>query len=149
MRSWGESIGVGYESASDIGLARERMFECEAGGLGSWGRSIGVGYESTDDVESAGEGTSECKAGGWGAGVDPLVWGMSLLAAFVTVGDIELAGEGMSECEAGGLGSWGGSVGVGYESTDDVREVVDGGDGGNKDEVIGGCRDCMVPWPWS
>jgi len=49
-----------------------------------------------------------------------------------------LAGDGTFECEAGGVGSWGGSVGVGYESTDDLRDdfsggirvVVDGGDGG-------------------
>ena len=53
-------------------------------------------------------------------------------------GDIELAGEGTFECEAGGVGSCGPSVGVGYESTDDLRddfsggtvEVADGGDGG-------------------
>jgi hypothetical protein len=50
-------------------------------------------------------------------------------------GDIELAGEGTFECDAGGVGSWGTSVGVGYDSTDDLRdegteEVVDGGDGG-------------------
>ena len=53
-------------------------------------------------------------------------------------GDIELAGEGTFECEEGGVGSWGGSEGVWYESTDDLRDdfsagmrvFVDGGDGG-------------------
>jgi hypothetical protein len=51
---------------------------------------------------------------------------------------MELAGEGTFECEAGGVGSWGPSVGVGYDSTDDLRddfsegivEVADGGDAG-------------------
>jgi hypothetical protein len=36
-------------------------------------------------------------------------------------GDIEFAGEGTFERDAGGVGSWGGSIGVGYEPTDDLR----------------------------
>ena len=54
------------------------------------------------------------------------------------MGDIELAGEGTFEWDAGGEGSWGGSIDVGYGSTDDLHdsfsegtvEDVDGGDGG-------------------
>jgi len=54
------------------------------------------------------------------------------------MGDIKFAGEGTFECDEGGVGSWGTSVGVGYESTEDlcddfswgIEEVVDGGDGG-------------------
>jgi hypothetical protein len=50
-------------------------------------------------------------------------------------GDMESAGEGIFECD---VGSWGGSVGVGYESTAGLRKIfsegtvkiVDGGDGG-------------------
>ena len=57
---------------------------------------------------------------------------------FVRERDIELAGEGTFEWEAGGVGSWGTSVGVGYESTDDLRDdfsegikvLADSGDGG-------------------
>ena len=49
--------------------------------------------------------------------------------------DIELAGEGTFEWEAGGVGSWGASVGVVYESTDDlcddfsegIKVLADGG----------------------
>ena len=54
-------------------------------------------------------------------------------------GDIELAGIGTFEWDMGGVGSWEGSVGVGYESTDNLRnsfsggtvEDVDGEDGGH------------------
>jgi len=35
--------------------------------------------------------------------------------------DVELSGEGTLEWEARGMGSWGGSKGVGYESTRDAR----------------------------
>lgn len=65
------------------------------------------------------------------------------------MGDIELAGEGTFECKAEGVGSWGPSIGVGYKSTDDLRdhlsggtvEVADGGDSGApepKDEMAVG-----------
>ena len=51
---------------------------------------------------------------------------------------MELAGEGTFKCKAGGVGSWGTSVGVGHDSTDDLcdnfsvgtEEVDDGRDWG-------------------
>ena len=40
---------------------------------------------------------------------------------------MELAVVGRFECEAGGVGSWGTSVGVGYDSTGDLRNDSSGG----------------------
>ena len=37
------------------------------------------------------------------------------------MGDTELVGEGIFECD---VGSWGGSVGVGYESTASLRKTT-------------------------
>jgi len=54
-------------------------------------------------------------------------------------GDIKFAGEGVLECRTGGVERRGTSVGMGYESTNDLcdnfsggtGEVVDGGDSGS------------------
>jgi hypothetical protein len=70
--------------------------------------------------------------------VDETILALSPSLLGGVAGDIVLAGVGTFEWVAGGVGNWGTSVGVGYESTEDLRDdfsvgikvVADGGDGG-------------------
>jgi len=59
--------------------------------------------------------------------VEETILALSLSKFGGVTGDIKFAGEGSFECNEGGVGSWRTLVGVGYKSTNDLRDGFSGG----------------------